>query len=52
MRTLKLAAVIAGSAWAILKLTQWTTLQLLQTATLAMALWFVLMTVREMMRIT
>ena len=49
-RAVKAAAVIAGSVWAVVKVTQWTMAQALRLAVLGLALWFVSLAVRELMR--
>lgn len=50
MRALKVAAVMGGTVWAAVKLAQWVMVQALRLAVLGLALWFVGLAVRELMR--
>lgn len=50
MRALKVGAVVAGAVWAVVKLAQWVMVQALRLAALGLALWFVGLTVRELIK--
>lgn len=43
-------AMLAGTVWAAVKLVQWVMVQALKIGVLGVALWFLALTVRELMR--
>lgn len=43
-------AMLAGAVWAVVKLAQWVMVQTLRIGALGIALWFMALGVRELMR--